>query len=77
MLNDALAAEAKRAAGEQNATLSELVNEALRERLNKLANGTDAVAFHMPVFGDPSDRVDTPASVFSRSGEDEELRDFG
>ena len=33
MLNDKLAAEAKRLAAEQNTSLSKIVNEALRERL--------------------------------------------
>ena len=50
MLNDKLAAEAKRLAEERNVSLSEVVNEALRERLARPQSSEGAGSFSMPVF---------------------------
>ena len=73
ILNEKIAVEAKRLAAERNTTLSEIVNEALRERLAHPPENNATHSFHMPVYrgGDPA--IDTPSSELAGVGETGEL----
>lgn len=75
-INDKLAAEAKRLAAERNTTLSEIINEALRERLARSTIPRATEVFRMPVFGVAADQVDSTPVELSRIDEDEELRPY-
>ena len=77
ILNDKLAAEAKKLAAESNTTLSDIVNEALRERLARpRASGKPAV-YRIPVFSAGSTNVDSSPSELAYVGEKEELESYG
>lgn len=53
VLDDQLFRSAKRQAGQQGTTLSEVVNRALRKHLlAKTPSQTDAAGFSMPTFGE-------------------------
>jgi len=55
VLEDQLFKIAKREAGKEGTTLSEVVNRALRRHLvTKPAGDSSQAAFSMPVFGEPS-----------------------
>lgn len=72
VLEDQLFKTAKRTAGEEGTTLSEVVNRALRRHLlAKPDTENKSAAFSMPVFGDPTRaRHQTPQQLA-------ELRDDG
>ena len=73
ILNDRLAAEAKRLAAERHTTLSAIINEALRERLNNRRTSQSAVMFRMPVFRGQGPILDSTVTNLSRIGEDDEF----
>ena len=71
VLEDQLFRSAKREAGKEGTTLSEVVNRALRQHLLiKPANDAGKVFFSMPVFGEPGSLHQTPQELA-------ELRDEG
>jgi len=70
VLEDQLFRSAKREAGKERTTLSEVVNRALRRHLMAKAPDEKPV-FYMPVFGEPTERLHhTPRELA-------ELRDEG
>jgi hypothetical protein len=70
ILDDQLFRRAKREAGDKGATLSELVNTALRNYFYFKPSEGNRSAFTMPVYGETLDLHHTP-------GELAELRDEG
>ena len=76
MLNDKLAAEAKRLAAERNISLSEVVNEALRERLARPRLSGGAGSFSMPVFRGKSPEIDSTPGELASIGDSDELGQF-
>ncbi len=76
ILNDRLVAEAKRLAAERNTTLSEILNEALRERLAHPQASRSTAPFRMPTFRGQGPKVDSTTAELSRVGEDEELHSY-
>ena len=76
ILNDKLVAEAKRLAAARNTTLSEIVNEALRERLARPSASGSTQTFRMPVFQGEGRRLDSTPAELARMDEDEELRHY-
>ena len=69
-------AEAKRLAAERNTTLSEIVNEALRERLAHPPASGPPKLFRMPVFRGEGRELDSTPAELARVGEDEQLRRY-
>lgn len=76
ILNDKLVAEAKRLAAIRHTTLSEIVNEALRERLARPPVWGPAKTFRMPVFQGEGSRLDTTPAELSRLSEEDELQTY-
>jgi hypothetical protein len=76
ILNDKLAAEAKRLAAARNTTLSEILNEALRERLARSPASPSTRFFRVPVFRGQGSPVDSSPAEISRIGEDEALQPY-
>jgi Arc/MetJ family transcription regulator len=76
ILNDKLVAEAKRLAAARNTTLSEIVNEALRECLARPPASGSAKSFRMPVFRGEGRRLDSAPAELASVEEDEELRPY-
>ena len=74
ILNDKLVAEAKRIAAEQNTTLSEILNEALRERLAHPPASKGTGTFRIPVFRGQGPQIDSTTAELARIGEDAELQ---
>jgi len=76
ILNDKLLAEAKRLAASRNTTLSELLNEALRERLHRQPGGSSDTPVRVPVFRGQGAVVDSRPEDLSRIGQDETLQAY-
>ena len=76
ILNDKILAEAKRLAAERNTTLSEIINEALRERLAHRPASGPPKSFRMPVFRGEGRTLDSTPAELARVGEDEQLRQY-
>ena len=80
VLNDKLVIEAKRLAAERRTTLSEIVNEALRERLAQPQRGTRdlgaASDFAIPVFRGVGATVDSKPRALADLDEDDDLRPY-
>lgn len=76
VINDKLVAEAKRLAAARNTTLSEIINEALRERLTRSPVSRSNRPFRMPVFQGPGSQVDTSPAELARVGEKDELQPY-
>lgn len=70
ILDDQLFRRAKREAGDRGATLSELVNTALRNYFFSKPSEGNRSAFTMPVYGEP-------LHIHQTAGELAELRDDG
>jgi hypothetical protein len=73
-LNDKLVADAKRLPAARNTTLSEILNEALREPLARSSASPSTRPFRMPVFRGQGSPVDSWPEELSRIGEDEALQ---
>lgn len=69
ILDDALVRRAKRQAVERDLTLSEIVNEALRDALRELP--VAAAPFSMVTFGRPETRVRHEPADFAAATEDQ------
>lgn len=76
MLNDKLAAEAKRLAAEQNTSLSKIVNEALRERLARAPVSARGGNFTMPIFKGEKSKIDSTPAEIAAIGAEEEVGEF-
>ena len=76
VLNDRLVEEAKRLAALRNTTLSEIINEALRERLARSPASQATRPFRMPVFQGQGPRIDSSPDELARIGEKEELQPY-
>jgi len=64
ILEDRLFRGAKREAGQKGTTLSDVVNQALRNHLlAKAPRQADAAAFSMPTFGEPTGFHLTPGQI--------------
>ena len=71
-LEDELFKKAKRRAAERGTTLSEIMNQALRESLAKPEPA--APPFRMTTFGDPKAKVHREPRDYQAAGEDEDRR---
>ena len=76
ILNDKLLAEAKRLAAARNTTLSEILNEALRERLARPPESPATQPFRVPVFRGQGSPVDSRPEELARIGEEEALQPY-
>lgn len=76
ILNDKLLLEAKRLAAARNTTLSEILNEALRERLARPPESPATRPFRVPVFSGQGGPVDSSPEDLARIGEEEALRPY-
>lgn len=72
ILEDQLLKRAKQRAVAQNSTLSDLVNQALREMLSRPRE--EAAPFSMITFGDPSAPVQHEPADFAAAMEDDDRR---
>lgn len=68
VIDDELFKRARKRAAELNVTLSDVVNQALRDALTKPA--IEAAPFEMPVFGDPAASVHREPAEFAAEEEE-------
>jgi hypothetical protein len=72
VIEDELFKKAKQRAAALDTTLSDVVNQALRESLSKPL--AEAPAFHMLTFGNPKARLHREPSDFEMTTEEEDRR---
>jgi predicted transcriptional regulator len=72
IIDDDLFRRAKEQAARQNTTLSAVVNQALRQALDRPS--AEAPVFHMVTFGDPGVRVDHEPAEFAAALEQDDFR---
>jgi hypothetical protein len=72
VLDDGLLRQAKRRAAERNTTVSQVVNEALRESLSRPVG--KAPPFSMTTYGDPARRIRLEPADMSALLEDQDLQ---
>jgi hypothetical protein len=75
IIDDDLFKRVRKRAAELDVTVSDVINDALREALAK--KPATAAPFRLPTFGDPRRRVHHEPSDFAASEDDDDFRRVG